>query len=97
MKSKIFTLLLALFVSVLSMSSCTESEQKSYCDLCGNESTQTLSGPGEFMKSEGISLSKCRNITGNIYSISLCDACYEELDIPEATKDPILDANGFYD
>ena len=76
MKRNIILFVLILCSFVFSCTGCTEDAQIAHrCVKCGKIATTTLSGAKEIMQGYGISIGDCRQVTSNVYSAYVCDAC----------------------
>ncbi len=76
MKRKTMVLVLFLCCFVIMCAGCTEDEKtEQLCMKCGGIATATLSGNADTMQKNGISISDCKQITSDIYSVSVCDSC----------------------
>ena len=76
MKRNILFLVILLCCFATMFTGCTENTKtQPLCVKCGETATTTLSGPADIIQKNGISLSDCKQITSNIYSVSVCDSC----------------------
>ena len=79
MKYKTIVLFLIFTILIGVLSGCVGKESKTkevkYCAKCGAVATVSMSGAAEDLENYGINLSKCRNVSGNIYNAPLCESC----------------------
>ncbi len=75
MKRNIFILALCCLIIVFTGCAKSEPKQVARCVKCGNTATSTLMGPAEILRKNGISISQCDLVTGNVYSAPICDSC----------------------